>query len=346
VLRRLAGAVLGLLVIAGLVAIGYAVRVATEPEQPPPTTIATEMVAVTRTDLVRTETLDGTLGFEGRAPVRSAVPGTVTALPAEAQILGRGDAAFEIDGQPVLVLFGERPAWRPMADGVDDGVDVLQLESNLAALGFGPDGWEPDEEFDRETADAVETWREEIGLPEGDEVELGRVVFVEGDTRVGALLAEEGQAVTAGSPVFEATELVQRVSIELDPDDITLVEVGGAADVVLPDGRRHEGTVTEVGRVVRPSGPEPDAPGVIEVVVSLPETVVDLDQAPVDVEVESERARDVLAVPVRALIALSDGGYAVDTGEALVGVEVGDFAGGLVEVSGAVEEGDEVVVPR
>ena len=345
-MRKLAGAFFGLLLIGGLVAVGYAVRLATEPAQPPPTTIPTETVAVVRTDLVRTETLDGTLGFESRAPLRATVPGTVTALPAEADPLARGDVAFEIDGEPVFVLYGGRPAWRPMADGVDEGVDVLQLEENLAALGFGPDDWEPDEEFDWETADAVEDWREEVGLPEGDDVELGRVAFVEGEIRVGALLAEIGQLVTAGLPVFEATELSQQVSIELDPDDIDLVEVGGAVEVVLPDGRRYEGAIVEVGRVVRPAGPEPEAPEVIEVVVSLPETILDLDQAPVEVEVESERAADVLAVPVGALISLSDGGYAVDTGDDLIGVETGDFAGGLVEISGGVEEGDEVVVPR
>jgi hypothetical protein len=58
----------------------------------------------------------------------------------------------------------------------------------------------------------------------------------------------------------------------------------------------------------------------------------------------------VLAVPVKALLALSDGGYAVEVrrgGETvLIGVETGKFAGGLVEVKGELTEGDQLVVPQ
>ena len=121
---------------------------------------------------------------------------------------------------------------------------------------------------------------------------------------------------------------------------------GDPVEVVLPDDRRVPGRIETVGRVVDPAGPEPSAPGVIAVTVALDEAVADLDQAPVDVEVESARAAGVLAVPVRALVALSDGGYAVEIDDTLIQVETGEFAGGLVEVTGAIEEGDEVVIPR
>jgi hypothetical protein len=63
-----------------------------------------------------------------------------------------------------------------------------------------------------------------------------------------------------------------------------------------------------------------------------------LDQAPVDVNIVSAQARDVLAVPVSALVALAGGGYAVDVvqdGPAhLVAVQTGLFAQTLVRVSG------------
>ena len=79
-----------------------------------------------------------------------------------------------------------------------------------------------------------------------------------------------------------------------------------------------------------------------------------IDEAPVDVDVASSTAEAVLAVPVEALLALAEGGYAVevvasDGGEGstrLVAVEVGTFADGLVEVTGDVAPGDVVVVPR
>jgi multidrug efflux pump subunit AcrA (membrane-fusion protein) len=59
-------------------------------------------------------------------------------------------------------------------------------------------------------------------------------------------------------------------------------------------------------------------------------------------------------VPVNALLALLEGGYAVEVAAedgttSLVGVEVGLFADGWVEITDAtdpgLEEGDEVVVP-
>jgi len=65
-----------------------------------------------------------------------------------------------------------------------------------------------------------------------------------------------------------------------------------------------------------------------------------LDQAPVQVAITQQQHRDVLAVPVTALLALPGGGYAVRTasgpGRRLISVTTGlfDDATGLVEVSG------------
>ena len=76
-----------------------------------------------------------------------------------------------------------------------------------------------------------------------------------------------------------------------------------------------------------------------------------LDQAPVDVEVVSDRADDVLAVPVTALLALAEGGYAVevvteDGSTVLVAVDPGLFADGFVEVtSSSLQAGMDVVIP-
>jgi peptidoglycan hydrolase-like protein with peptidoglycan-binding domain len=345
-MRRLATWV-GLVVLVGAAAFaGWALRSANQTEPVSVETVPTEEVAVVVTDLVQFDTLNGTLGYEGERVVRTALAGTVTGLPEEATRLERGSVAYEIDGQPVIVFVGDRPAWRPLNDDIDDGADVLQLEQNLAALGFGPDDWEPDSEFNRTTANAVEAWREEVGLPEDDSLELGRILFLPEPLRVGAIDVSVGQPVTAGMSMYRATTFDQEVLIELDPDDLDLVSEGAEVSVTLPDGREVAGLIEDVGRVVRSVGPDPDAEGVIEVIVALGETVLDIDQAPVDVDIETDRAAGVLAVPVRALISLSDGGYAVEVDGRLIGVETGDFAGGLVEVTGALSEGDLVVVPR
>jgi hypothetical protein len=75
-----------------------------------------------------------------------------------------------------------------------------------------------------------------------------------------------------------------------------------------------------------------------------------LDQAPVIVNIVSARARNVLAVPVNALVALAGGGYAVQVVQGrtahLVAVHTGLFGSTLVQVSGSgLHPGVRVEVP-
>jgi hypothetical protein len=70
----------------------------------------------------------------------------------------------------------------------------------------------------------------------------------------------------------------------------------------------------------------------------------------VEVAFESSRVSGALAVPVQALLSLTEGGYALerrldDGTTELVGVTIGAFADGWVEVQGEIAEGDEVVTP-
>jgi hypothetical protein len=59
---------------------------------------------------------------------------------------------------------------------------------------------------------------------------------------------------------------------------------------------------------------------------------------------------DALLAPVEAVLALAEGGYAVEVVEGddtrLVAVDLGKFADGLVAIVGEVQEGDLVAVPR
>ena len=77
-----------------------------------------------------------------------------------------------------------------------------------------------------------------------------------------------------------------------------------------------------------------------------------LDQASVNVDITTQRASDVLAVPVNALLALQGGGYGVDvvtgTTSHLVGVTTGLYSStsNLVQVSGSgINVGMRVQVP-
>jgi multidrug efflux pump subunit AcrA (membrane-fusion protein) len=74
-----------------------------------------------------------------------------------------------------------------------------------------------------------------------------------------------------------------------------------------------------------------------------------LDGSPVSVDITRQKAENVLAVPVEALLALAEGGYGVETqaDHRLVPVQTGLFADGQVEVSGPdLRPGLKVVVPQ
>jgi hypothetical protein len=90
-----------------------------------------------------------------------------------------------------------------------------------------------------------------------------------------------------------------------------------------------------------------DGPPKLTVTVSVdaPRTIAKLDSADVDVRFVGRTAKHVLVAPVEALIALREGGYAVQAPSGLVGVRTGLFADGWVEITGdGLTEGTEVVV--
>ncbi|MGH2722655.1 MAG: peptidoglycan-binding protein [Actinomycetota bacterium] len=306
-----------------------------------------------RRDLVSREQWDGTLGYADPRTLPSTLSGTVTWLPAEGSSIPRGGRLYRVDDQSVRLLYGRLPAWRSMSDGTQ-GADVEQLERNLAALGFTDGGeMDVDGDFDADTADAVENWQEDIGATEDGVVDLGEVVFLEGRRRAGAHETSVGSGIAPGTPVMTTTSTEQVVTVDLDATQQELARESDAVTVELPDGTVLRGRIDTVSSVAE-TDPEAEegADPTVEVTVSLRERGPGgLDQAPVEVGLAVDVARDVLAVPVEALLALAEGGYAVEVAEGsttrLVGVETGLYADGWVEISGqGLEDGTAVVVAR
>jgi multidrug efflux pump subunit AcrA (membrane-fusion protein) len=153
-----------------------------------------------------------------------------------------------------------------------------------------------------------------------------------------------------GSPVLGITAAEIVVKVDLPADDQDLIAAGDAVTVVLPDNTEVAATVDSVATVAT-FNQQGDA--VFEVVISLddPAAAAGLDEAPVDVDVVSDSVSNVLAVPVSALVALSEGGYAVEVLQSdgtttLKSVEPGFYADGLVEVTETeLAPGMLVVVP-
>ncbi len=157
---------------------------------------ATGTATVARRTLAERVTVEGTIGYAGETTVPARLSGTVTELPAVGDVVRRGEELYGIDGEPVILMYGKVPAYRGLAEGVAEGPDVLQLESNLADLGYDPGT--VDEEFTSSTAEAIEAWQEGIGLEATGEVELGRVAFLPGPQRITQLEATLGEALGGG----------------------------------------------------------------------------------------------------------------------------------------------------
>jgi len=313
---------------------------------------------VERRDLVEHERFDGVIGFAEPSVITARLPGTLTELAAEGEEVARGGVLFRVDQNPVTLLLGSIPAYRTFANGMEDGADVLQLEENLVALGFDSEGaLEVDESFDADTRRAIEAWQASLGTDEAGTLPLGSVVFLPTTARVGGHLVEAGSEISGipggggpALPVLSVSSTEREVVFRLPTDRQDLVKVGDEVTIELPDETQTVGRVVEVSRIVRQDPLNPSAAAYVEVRTQAvdPGATGVLDQAPVHVEVDRAAATDVNAVPVTALIALAEGGYAVEVVNGsetqLVGVEVGTFADAWVEVRGAVEAGMRVVV--
>ena len=312
----------------------------------------TATAVVTRRDLVARDTFEGSLGYADARSLASSRSGTVTALPREGATIRRGGVLYRVNAEPVVLLYGSYPLWRTLENGIE-GEDVRQLEENLVALGYDPDGdIEVDGEFDWATEAAVRRWQDDIGVTEDGSVAPGEAVFLPGPRRVGELKTAIGSRIGAGAPVMDTSSTRRVVTVDLDARRQTLVRKGQSVEIELPNGRVVEGRIAEVGKVARTPEGEDGLP-TIKVTITVRDAAAagDLDQAPVDVGIAREIRRDALTVPVTALLALAGGGYAVEVVDGgttkLVRVKAGLFADGLVEVAGGgIREGTKVVVPR
>jgi peptidoglycan hydrolase-like protein with peptidoglycan-binding domain len=233
--------------------------------------------------------------------------------------------------------------------GGSEGADVEQLEAALSRLGFDPGA--VDGIFTTETQAAVFAWQESVGADTDGVVDLGEVVFRPEPLRISENLLSVGDTVAGGAGVLGTSSDGVQVTVALPADQQDLLTVDDRVTVVLPDGTEAGGTVTFVATVATRNSQSMEV--TFEVIVALDDVTVaaGLDQAPVDVEVITESRPGVLAVPVTALLALSEGGYAVEVDDGdgttrLVAVDPGLYADNLVEVtSTGLQVGDLVVVP-
>lgn len=348
------GAVLVVAAAAGTVGLvgdgGYGADGADPADTASATAVATAKVR--KGDLVESMSTSGTLEYADDRDLAAQLAGTVTWLPAAGRVVREGQVLYRVDTMPVVRLDGKVPAWRALAPDVSDGADVEQLEQALLDLGYGVDeGMDADGEWTSLTTRAVEEWQEDRGLDETGELPLGSVVFTDGDLRVSGRLLDVGAGLQPGTPVLEVSGIDRRVTVELQPSQRHLAPVGGVVDLDFPDGTTARGRIVDV-EVVPPA--DEQSQEVLSVTVeptgrrSRRAVAGQLDGASVQVTVTDTLAEGVLIVPVTALVALTDGGYAVevvdDGSTRTVPVETDGFAGSTVAITGDLAAGDDVVV--
>jgi peptidoglycan hydrolase-like protein with peptidoglycan-binding domain len=302
-----------------------------------------------RRDLVDRESVDGTLGYADSSPLSASAPGTLTGIRESGHVVRRGESLYDLEDEPAAwLLYGSLPAWRDFTPYMADGKDVRQLERNLRALGYDPDGdVTVDDEWTWATTEAVERFQDDRDMTEDGSLAQGEVVFRAGPTRVGELKATIGQEVAPGAELASLSSTTREITVALDADRQELARAGDGVLLEMPDGKTVRGRISDVGKVASQPAAEDEEP-TIEVTIALRgrnARGTGLDQAPVDVGFAAERRKDVLAVPVTALLARSGGGFAVETpGGRLIPVEPGMYADEYVEVSGSgVREGMQVV---
>lgn len=325
---------------------------------PAPSAKPRATAAVTTRTMIVGEELDGTLGYSGDRAVVNNLVGTVTALPKTGAVQSRGARLYEIDGRLRPTLFyGARPAWRTMRRGMSNGPDVKQLEENLKVLGYSRKGDKIDTRWDADTTKAVKRWQKATGQTVDGVVGLGDVVFLPGAIRVTEVTAHLGANVGPGTPVTSGTTDERVVTVDLAADRTDIVKAGDKVTIELADGSITPGTIAEIGTVAEGGTDAFGNPSKPTVTVSIglddPAASAAYSNSPVTVHVVRESRANVMAVPVASLLAVLEGGYAVEVVDAggathLVAVKTGIFQDAWVEVTapgGDLKTGDTVVVP-
>jgi hypothetical protein len=349
----------------------------------------TGTAAVTRGSLTEQTQENGTLGDAGSYTVvvpgsspgsagsaSSSPPGsgsgsgTFTWLPQVGQTIRQGQVIYQVSGAPVVLLYGNVPAYRDLSEGLT-GADVTELNTSLVELGYataaalGPrSGWDY---FSGETAYALGLLQTHLGLTVTGTLPLGQAVFLPGAIQVTALGtgAVPGGS-SAGATVLTGSSLTPVVTMDLDASLQTEVKAGDKVSVTLPDNAVTPGVISSISTTTAASSStssssSPDngsgsggpSTATITVVVSLtnPKAAGTLNQAPVQVTITTGSVSDALVVPVDALLARPGGRYAVEVtgpgGHHLVSVTPGlfDDAAGTVQVTGNLTVGQHVVVP-
>jgi len=202
--RRRLGAGLALLAVVGVV-VAIVSEISSSPSKRNPGSNGrtSDATTVKRRDLVQTDSESGALSYAGPQTVYNRLSGTLTWLPRVGQAIKPGGALFKVDAKPVILMDGTTPAYRDLTPSDSAGQDIEELNRNLVALGFNPDGIVIDDRWQAATTAGVEAFQASRSETETGSLPLGRVVFLPGDqlvSTVDASLGSTGGGSGQGNP--------------------------------------------------------------------------------------------------------------------------------------------------
>ena len=362
---RRSAVVLAVAVAAPLAAgVGYAVQSRPGAADPAAAAVAISTAAVERGTLTERIQADGTLTYADSYTVtHRGEPGVLTRAASPGATVDRGGILYAVANNPIRLLLGAVPAYRDFGYGMTDGPDVRQLESNLVAMGFDPyRRITVDRHFSAATAAAIRRWEKSWGRPayqRTGRLIQGQVVFLPTAMRVAEQQVKLGATAAPEATVLTGTSTRRVVTVGLQTDQQSSVHLGDTVEVELPESDPIRGRVTGIGRVATagdPGGqnggpPQPDADSATveaTVAVTVPGGGPALDETPVTVSITTRTLKDVLLVPVTALLSRPGGGYQVRLADGTaVPVELGayDESRGQVEITSGLTEGQRVEVP-
>jgi hypothetical protein len=333
---------------------------------------------VTRDDISSARTLPGTLGYGAARTVTGSGHGVITWLPAAGATIARGQKVYAVDDQPVPLFYGRIPLFRDLATKGTVGRDVRVVFDNLRALGYAV-GSQPapgtvvgkavpysvpaasatagqmrivghtvhDGEAVLTTAliTAIKAWQQKLELPVDGRLTVGSVLVLPAAVRVSGLSAQVGSPATGD--VLSTTSTSKVITVQADQGDAATIDNGDRASVALSDGTTTSAKVTSVSTTLQtPEGADPASPKLaVTLALDHPSKLKKVDSADLQVSFAAETHKQVLTVAISALLALQEGGYALQTpAGALIAVKTGIFANGRVEIRGTgVTEGLQVV---
>jgi hypothetical protein len=318
--------------------------------------IGVPTVALIKTTLSTSQALPGRLGYGTDRTISGGRSGVVTWLPGPGRTVKRGEQLYRVDDEPVPVFYGGLPLYRELKDRGTTGRDVRVVAGNLQALGYAI-GFQPgpgariavppaapvtvqpgDGVLTAGLQEAIKHWQADRHLPVTGRIRPGDVAVLAGAVRVDSVAVQPGAS--AEGPLMSVTPTAKVITVPADADEADSIKPGDKVGVELPDQKTVAGRVSAVGTALKDSGGsggDDDPPKLtVTVTVDHPSAIAKLSAADVNVDFVAETHKGVLAAPVGALLALSEGGYAVQlAGGGMVAVKTGLFARGLVEISGA-----------